>query len=79
MLHKEKVLKKDDLDKIIRKNLSYERSLHLLLAEIELSISQDHRILVIFARICTNTENQDLGNDIMTDLGKLYVFELICN
>ena len=71
LLNEEEILNDDDLNKITRKQMAYEIRLHVLLAEIELSISRDHSILLIFARICMHTRNEDLGNDILKDCSKL--------
>ena len=71
LLNEEEILNDDNLDKVTRKQMAYETRLHVFLAEIELSISRDHSILLIFARICMHTRNEDLGNDILKDCSKL--------
>ncbi|XP_019857226.1 PREDICTED: uncharacterized protein LOC109585544 [Amphimedon queenslandica] len=65
LYEEKKIIEKKELDLIRKKELSCERRLEMLLGYIGAAISEDHNLLLMFARICVNTGNQVLGHNII--------------
>ena len=70
LLHEEKI--EVSFEKITSKKTPLEMDdiIHTLLTDMQIAIFHDHKVLLIFARICKHTGNEDIGNDILENCGK---------
>ena len=57
-------------EKITGRDLSVNAKITLLLCDIQIAIHHDHKVLLIFARICMHTGNEEIGSDIIRDCCK---------
>lgn len=74
LLHQEKIVGEDTIEKITgekAKKLSFKMKLQLVLSDIVLAIGDDYNVILIFAKICTHTGNENLGDSILRDCSKL--------
>ena len=77
MLHEEKIVGEVNNERISGKKLALERKLHLLLSDIEIAIHSNHNAILIFAKVCMHTNNENLGNSILRDCCKLLLIIVV--